>query len=138
MASDLRLTLFAIVLAIAGASAAQAQSYNNSANKMSAAPKPPANAAHAQADAEAKRAAAEADRERAQAEALRSATAGGVGFNGNYLSSFHIPAAITDDFARTAAPVYLLPNGVRLRTSGEFRPNEGVRCVLYCETALRR
>ena len=119
MASDFRLTLFAIVLAIAGASAAEAQSYSNSATKMSAA-------------------AAEADRERAQAEAQRSATAGGIGFNGNYLSSFHIPAAITDDFARTAAPVYLLPNGVRLRTSGEFRPNEGVRCVLYCETALRR
>jgi hypothetical protein len=134
MASDLRLTLFAIVLAVAGASAGRAQSYN----KVPEAPKPPANADRARADAEAKRAAAEDDRERAQAEAQRSATAGGVGFNANYLSSFHIPAAITDDFARTAAPVYLLPNGVRLRTSGEFRPNEGVRCVLYCETALRR
>jgi hypothetical protein len=136
MASCAKLIVSSTVLIALCAAPAEAQSAGYP-NRQMQAQQQHTDTAHAPAAADAKRAAAEADRERAQAEAQRSATAGGVGFNGNYLSGFHISAAITDDFARTAVPVYLLPNGVRLRTSGQFRPNQDVRCVLYCETGLR-
>jgi hypothetical protein len=138
MAGCSTITIFSVVLTAFGASAAGAQNADNYATKQYQAP-PPQQAGKTKAapPADAKRAAAEAERAAATAEAQRSVTAGGVGFNTTYVSSFHIPAKITDDFARMAAPVYLLPNGVKLRTSGDFRPSDAVRCVLYCENARR-
>jgi hypothetical protein len=50
-------------------------------------------------------------------------------------SLLQIPSNV-DDFAGTNVPKYLLPNGVEMQFSGEFRPGERVTCISHC-SAIR-
>ena len=130
MSDPAKLAAFAITLTGFCAATAGAQSSNDYPNKKYQIQQQQADTDHMRAETEAKRAAADADRAKAEPRAQV------FGSSGSYVTQhLHISGKITNDFAFAAVPVYLLPNGVKLRVSGVFRPYEGVRCISYCENA---
>ena len=130
MANRAKLAVFAMVFFGFNASTTRAQSLNDYLNKKYQIQQQRADTDRMRAETEAKRAAADAER------ANSVAGAQGYASSGPYVGQhFHISGRTTNDFALVAVPIYLLPNGVKLQVSGVFRPDEGVRCISYCENA---